>query len=107
MPLTLPAQADYGHSAYHLYVIRLDLDTIAPLTHAQVFHSLRDRGILVNLHYIPVHTQPYYKAMGSGWGDFPQAEAYYKNAISIPMYPTMTEDAQTKIIQALHEILLK
>ena len=107
LPLTLPAQADYGHSAYHLYVIRLDLDTIAPLTHAQVFHSLRDRGILVNLHYIPVHTQPYYKAMGFGWGDFPQAEAYYKNAISIPMYPTMTEDAQTKIIQALHEILLK
>jgi len=71
-----------------------------------VFQSLRDRGILVNLHYIPVHTQPYYQAMGFRSGDYPQAEAYYKNAISIPMYPTMTDDAQTHVIQALHKILL-
>ena len=106
LPLTLPMQATYGHSAYHLYVIRLDLDAIAPLTHAEVFQSLRDQEILVNLHYIPVHTQPYYQAMGFRWGDFPQAEAYYKNAISIPMYPTMTDDAQTHVIQALHKILL-
>ena len=105
LPLTLPTQATYGHSAYHLYVIRLDLDAIAPLKHAQVFQSLRDRGILVNLHYIPVHTQPYYQAMGFRWGDFPQAEAYYKNAISIPIYPTMTDDEQTQVIQDLHEIL--
>lgn len=105
LPLTLPTQATYGHSAYHLYVIRLDLDAIAPLTHAQVFQSLRDRGILVNLHYIPVHTQPYYQVMGFSWGDFPQAEAYYKNAISIPIYPTMSVDDQTQVIHALHEIL--
>ena len=106
LPLTLPTQATFGHSAYHLYVIRLDLDAIAPLTHTQVFQSLRDRGILVNLHYIPVHTHPYYQALGYRWGDFPHAEAYYKNAISIPMYPTMTDDAQTQVIQALHKILL-
>lgn len=105
LPLILPMQATYGHSAYHLYVIRLDLDAIAPLAHTQVFQSLRDRGILVNLHYIPVHTQPYYQAMGFRWGDFPQAEAYYKNAISIPMYPTMSDDDQTQVIQALHKIL--
>lgn len=107
LPLTLPVQADYGHSAYHLYVIRLDLNAIAPLTHAQVFQSLRDRGILVNLHYIPVHTQPYYQAMGFNWGDYPQAEAYYKNAISIPMYPTMSDGVQRQVIQAIHEILEK
>lgn len=105
LPLTLPIQADYGHSAYHLYVIRLDLDVIAPLSHALVFQLLRDRGFLVNLHYIPVHTQPYYQGLGFRWGDFPQAEAYYKNAISIPMYPSMSDDAQTQVIQALHEIL--
>ena len=105
LPLTLPTQATYGHSAYHLYVIRLDLDAIAPLTQSQVFQSLRDRGILVNLHYIPVHTQPYYQALGFKWGDFPQAEAYYRNSISIPMYPTMSDDDQTQVIQALHEIL--
>lgn len=107
LPLTLPTQADYGHSAYHLYVIRLDLKAIAPLTHAKVFQALRNKGIWVNLHYIPVHTQPYYQALGFSWGDFPQAEAYYKNAISIPMYPTMTDDAQTQVIHALHEILMR
>ena len=105
LPLTLPEQAGYGHSAYHLYVIRLDLNAIAPLTHAHVFLGLRDRGILVNLHYIPVHTQPYYQAMGFRWGDYPQAEAYYKNAISIPMYPGMSNEMQRQVIQAIHEVL--
>ena len=109
LPLNLPllSSGEQLRSSFHLYVIRLDLDAIAPLTHAQVFQSLRDRGILVNLHYIPVHIQPYYQAMGFRCGDYPQAEAYYKNAISIPMYPTMSDDAQTQVIQALHEILEK
>jgi UDP-4-amino-4,6-dideoxy-N-acetyl-beta-L-altrosamine transaminase len=107
LPLILPAQADFSHSAYHLYVIRLDLNAIAPLTHVQVFKALRDRGILVNLHYIPVHTQPYYQAMGFAWGDFPNAEAYYRTAISIPMYPTMTNAVQTEVIDTLHEVLGK
>jgi UDP-4-amino-4,6-dideoxy-N-acetyl-beta-L-altrosamine transaminase len=105
LPLALPRQADYGHSAFHLYVIQLDVNAIAPLTHAQVFHGLRDRGIFVNLHYIPVHTQPFYQAMGFGWGDFPEAEAYYKGAISLPMFPAMTGGEQTQVIQALYEIL--
>lgn len=107
LPLTAPEQADHGHSAYHLYVIRLDLDAIAPLTHSQVFQALRDHGILVNLHYIPVHTQPYYQAMGFRWGDFPNAEDYYRNAISIPMFPAMTDDNQTQVIEALRKILKK
>ena len=107
LPLVLPKQEEYAHSAYHLYVIRLDLDAIKPLTHVEVFQSLRDRGILVNLHYIPVHTQPYYQKMGFEWGDFPNAEAYYKSAISIPMFPTLSSDAQGKVIAALHEILAK
>ena len=63
LPIILPKQAEFAYSAYHLYVIRLDLDAIKPLTHAEVFQSLRDRDILVNLHYIPVHTQPYYQKM--------------------------------------------
>jgi dTDP-4-amino-4,6-dideoxygalactose transaminase len=107
LPLVLPKQEEFAHSAYHLYVIRLDLDAIQPLTHAAVFHSLRSRDILVNLHYIPVHTQPYYQKMGFGWGDFPNAEAYYKSAISIPMFPTLGCDAQDKVIAALHEVLSK
>ena len=105
LPIKLPKQAEFAHSAYHLYVIRLDLDLITPLTHAEVFEALRDCDILVNLHYIPVHTQPYYQNMGFAWGDFPNAEAYYQSAISIPMFPTLTCEAQTKVITALHEIL--
>ena len=107
LPLVLPKQAEFSYSAYHLYVIRLDLDAIKPLTHVEVFQSLRDRGILVNLHYIPVHTQPYYQKMGFEWGDFPNAEAYYRSAISIPMFPTLNFDAQAKVTTALHEILAK
>jgi len=107
LPLILPYQAEFTHSAYHLYVIKLRLDVIAHLTHAEVFQALLDQGILVNMHYIPVHTQPYYQAMGFQSGDFPNAEEYYRTAISIPMYPTLTEEAQTHVIDTLHEILRK
>jgi UDP-4-amino-4,6-dideoxy-N-acetyl-beta-L-altrosamine transaminase len=105
LPLKLPVQADFAYSAYHLYVIQLDLSVIAPLRHAEVFQALRDRGILVNLHYIPVHTQPYYQNIGFAWGNFPNAEAYYRRSISIPMYPTLKYSEQTQIISALHKIL--
>ena len=107
LPLVLPKQEEFAHSAYHLYVIRLDIDVIKPLTHAAIFQLLRDRDILVNLHYIPVHTQPYYQKLGFEWGDFPNAEAYYKTAISIPIFPTLSCEAQTKVIATLHEILAK
>ena len=105
LPLKLPRQSDFAYSAFHLYVIRLDLPAIDPLSHIDVFQALRDRGILVNLHYIPVHTQPYYQNMGFVWGDFPNAEAYYRSAISIPVYPTLSDASQTQVIVALHEIL--
>lgn len=105
LPLLLPKQAEFSRSAFHLYVIRLDLLGISPVTHEEVFQNLRERDILVNLHYIPVHTQPYYRKMGFEWGNFPNAEAYYKSAISIPMFPTLSCEAQTKVISSLHEIL--
>ena len=107
LPLILPKQAEFAHSAYHLYVISLDLEAIKPLSHSKVFQALRERGILVNLHYIPVHTQPYYQKKGFKWGDFPNAEAYSKSAISIPMFPTLSCAAQTKVIDTLHDILAK
>ena len=107
LPLKLPRQSDFAYSAFHLYVIRLHLSKIYPLSHLNVFQALRDRGILVNLHYIPVHTQPYYQNMGFVWGDFPNAEAYYRSAISIPIYPTLSDASQTQVINALHEILVK
>lgn len=105
LPLILPQQAEFSYSAFHLYVVRLDLESIAPLTHADVFKSMRDFGILVNVHYIPVHTQPYYQALGFQWGDFPNAEAYYRSALSIPMFPLLSDRQQTEVINCLHKIL--
>ena len=103
LPLTLPWQHPDSYSAYHLYVIRLQFEKTS-VTHLQVFEALRAKEILVNLHYIPVHTQPYYQKMGFKAGDFPQAESYYAEAISIPMYPTMTEAQQDEVVAALREV---
>ena len=75
-------------------------------SHRQVFEGLREAGIGVNLHYIPVHTQPYYESMGFKLGDFPQAEAYYSQAISLPMFPSLTLDQQDKVIDELKRSLL-
>ncbi|MGE8393543.1 UDP-4-amino-4,6-dideoxy-N-acetyl-beta-L-altrosamine transaminase [Pseudomonas sp. BIGb0427] len=104
LPLTLPWQHPDSYSGLHLYVIRLQLDKIDK-THRQVFESLREQGIGVNLHYIPVHTQPYYTAMGFARGDFPEAEAYYRDAISIPMFQTMSESQQDVVVAALTKAL--
>jgi dTDP-4-amino-4,6-dideoxygalactose transaminase len=105
LPITLPWQHPYSYSAYHLYVIRLQLDKINT-THLQVFEALRAKDIMVNLHYIPVHTQPYYQQMGFKQGDYPEAERYYREAISIPMHPTLTESEQDTVINALKEALV-
>ncbi|MEO0865105.1 MAG: UDP-4-amino-4,6-dideoxy-N-acetyl-beta-L-altrosamine transaminase [Pseudomonadota bacterium] len=102
LPVTLPYQAPGTYSAYHLYVIRLNPGTPP---HRQVFETMRDQGIGVNLHYIPVHLQPYYRAMGFAPGDFPEAEAYYAQAISIPMYPGLSEADQDQVVAALTSAL--
>lgn len=104
LPITLPWQHTDGYSGLHLYVIRLQLDKITK-THLEVFQGMRDAGILVNLHYIPVHMQPYYQTLGFEVGQFPQAEQYYKEAISIPMFPTMTETQQEMVVSVLMEQL--
>lgn len=100
LPVTTPVRGHEGYSGLHLYVIRLKLDQISP-THSQVFDRLRSAGIGVNLHYIPIHTQPYYQTMGFKAGDYPEAEAYYHEAISLPMFPNLSEDQQDTVIAAL------
>jgi dTDP-4-amino-4,6-dideoxygalactose transaminase len=72
-------------------------------THRQVYEALRDAGILVNLHYIPVYRQPYYEKMGFSLGYCPQAEQYYLEAISIPMYPGLTEAQQDRVITVIRK----
>lgn len=105
LPVTTPWQHPDSYSGMHLYVIRLQLDKVAR-THRQVFEALRELGIGVNLHYIPVHTQPYYQRMGFKPGDFPEAQRYYAEAISLPMFQTMTEAQQDEVIVAVHKAVL-
>ncbi|MCO7611931.1 UDP-4-amino-4,6-dideoxy-N-acetyl-beta-L-altrosamine transaminase [Pseudomonas chlororaphis] len=104
LPVTTPWQHPDGYSGLHLYVIRLQLEKIDK-THAQVFESLREQGIGVNVHYIPVSTQPYYRQMGIKPHDFPEAQRYYREAISLPMFQTMTEQQQDQVVLALHKAL--
>lgn len=105
LPITLPWQIEDSYSGLHLYVVRLQLDKVSK-THLNVFNGMREAGILVNLHYIPVHLQPYYQEMGFNEGQFPEAEQYYKEAISLPMFPTMTEEQQNQVVSTLKELLL-
>jgi dTDP-4-amino-4,6-dideoxygalactose transaminase len=104
LDLTLPWQHPDAYSAYHLYVVRLNLDRIRS-SHRQVFETLRAKNILVNLHYIPIHTQPYYRQFGFKWGDFPDAEQYYREAISIPMHVNLTESEQDFVVESLRGAL--
>jgi UDP-4-amino-4,6-dideoxy-N-acetyl-beta-L-altrosamine transaminase len=104
LPIDLPFQLENTYSGMHLYVIRLNLNEIKK-SHKKVFEELRERGGGVNLHYIPVHIQPYYKRMGFDWGDFPVAENYYQEAISIPIFHGMTDDQQNEVIETLVEVL--
>lgn len=97
LPLQLPAAALNGVSAWHLYIIRLD-DADSRL---RVFEALRAAGIGVNVHYIPIHTQPYYQQLGFQWGDFPGAEVFYSKIISLPMYADLTLSMQQQVAAAL------
>lgn len=104
LPLVLPGLQPEAESAWHLYVVRLQLDSVT-LGHRQVFEGLRAAGIGVNLHYIPVHLQPYYRDLGFAAGDFPQAERYYAEAISLPMFPTLSDEQQDYVVEQLREML--
>lgn len=104
LPVTTPWQSPDGHSGLHLYVIRLQLERIEK-SHREVFDSLRQQGIGVNLHYIPVHSQPYYAALGFRAGDFPEAERYYAEAISLPMYAALSNAQQEEVVLALERAL--
>lgn len=104
LPLITPFQITDSYSGRHLYVIRLDLNAIS-FSHKEVFDLLREKGIGVNLHYIPVHLQPYYNDLGFKEGQLPVAENYYKNAISIPLFHAMSEEQQDEVVKVLANIL--
>ena len=99
--LNKPFQHEDSYSAYHLYVIRLKIDKINK-THSQVYENLHNAGIAVNLHYIPVYRHPYYENKGFKEGYCPEAESYFNEALSIPMYPALSNDQQDRVIEVLN-----
>jgi dTDP-4-amino-4,6-dideoxygalactose transaminase len=99
LPLVLPQQTEDAYSAWHLYVIQMKEN--APIDRAHLYASLRQDQIGVNVHYIPVHLQPYYRKLGFKPGNFPRAEAYYSRAISIPIYAGMSDSQQDYVIDRL------
>lgn len=100
LPINAQWQHPDGCSALHLYVIRFKLNEVRR-THRELFESMRAAGIGVNLHYIPVYRQPYYEELGFRAGYCPVAEQYYAEAISLPMYPSLTEEQQDQVVDAL------
>lgn len=96
LPVIRPGRCADALSAFHLYPVR-----VAAPSRKRIFDSLRDAGIGVNVHYIPVHLQPFYRAMDFAPGDFPEAERYASEAISLPLYPTMTDAQQDDVVAAL------
>lgn len=104
LPIITPWQHPDSYSSYHLYVIRLKSDEFGS-SQRQVYERLRSAGILVNLHYIPVYRQPYYEQMGFTEGYCPEAERFYSEVISIPMYPGLSSSDQDCVISALRSTL--
>jgi UDP-4-amino-4,6-dideoxy-N-acetyl-beta-L-altrosamine transaminase len=104
LPVLLPARLRDRCSSWHLYVIEIDEER-SSRTRADVYRSLRAAGIGVNVHYIPVHTQPFYSRLGFKRGDFPASEHYYSRAISIPLFPALTDEQQEFVVQRLSAAL--
>jgi dTDP-4-amino-4,6-dideoxygalactose transaminase len=108
LPLKLPARApsagSQARSAWHLYAVEVvPGDGVA--ARDAVFQRLWDANIAVNVHYIPIHTQPFYRARGFRVGQFPAAEAYFAQAISLPLFPTLTDEQQDHVVTVLGEAL--
>jgi UDP-4-amino-4,6-dideoxy-N-acetyl-beta-L-altrosamine transaminase len=104
LPIITPYKSDLSYSALHLYPIQIDLRKIKQ-DRKQIFNSLREGGIGVNIHYIPVHTQPYFLEMGFEVGDFPMAESYYSQTISLPLFSQLSFDDQDAVVSTLQTIL--
>jgi dTDP-4-amino-4,6-dideoxygalactose transaminase len=104
LPLKLPIQPTDRVSAWHLYAVEVD-SSATGVPRSKVFSELRAAGIGVNVHYIPIHTQPYYQRLGFRWGDFPEAEHYYQDAISLPLFPALTMSQQDTVVDVLRDTL--
>lgn len=104
LPLRLPVVQAGNVSSFHLYVVRLDR-AVASMSHREMVEALIAQGIAANLHYMPVHLQPYYRNLGFGPGQFPEAEAHGREAITLPLYPGLTDAAQRRVVTVLRELV--
>lgn len=105
LPLKTPCVLDEAKPAWHLYIVRIDFDRVRK-TKQEIFEEMRARDIALNLHYIPVHTQPYYEALGFHAEDCPAAMDYYREALTLPLYPCMSDAEQMTVVEALREVLI-
>ena len=105
LPLSIPWQHPDTLSSYHLYIIQLNLNKIKK-TQPEIYDELRNSGILVNLHYIPVYRQPFYESMGFEAGYCPESETYHQRALSIPMYSSLSLDDQNYVIETLKKVII-
>ena len=104
LPVSLAPRDPDANSAWHLYVVQVE-EARGARPRKEVFDALRSAGILVNVHYIPVHLQPYYRRFGFAPGDYPVAESYYQKAISLPMYAALADSAQDRVIDELRKAI--
>lgn len=104
LPFKLPFQHADAKSSWHLYVIRLDLDKCKS-TRREIFEALWEHSVPVNVHYIPVHTQPYYQARGFKVGDFPCAERHYTEALSLPIHCNLEAGELEHIVQTIKDVV--
>ena len=106
LPLVIPWQSPSNYSSYHLYTILIKKN-LTQKTQRQVYDELIKKNIGINLHYIPVHRQPYYENLGFKKNNFPQAENFHREVLSIPIHPSLKEDQQSYVIETLKGILIK
>ena len=104
LPIIRPYQDKHSFSALHLYPIQIDLNKVSK-NREQIFDELRETGVGVNVHYIPIHTQPYYRQLGFKDGEFPNSESYYKAALSLPLYSGMSFQEQDKVVESVTKVL--
>lgn len=104
LPLKIPYQDPNSYSSYHLYLIKLNLNELEK-SQIEIYSELREEGILVNLHYIPVYLQPYYSKLGFKKGYCPESENYFKSILSIPIYTSLSKDLQNIVHQSFKKII--
>ena len=105
LPLTLPYQSKDCYSSIHLYPVQIDIAKKVDKSRKQIFIELRENHIGVNVHYIPIHMQPYFQNLGFKEGDFPNSEVYYQSTLTLPLFSSMSSEQQDKVVTVLGKIL--